>query len=116
MSAILIWDIVHGSEYQPIGAAQLSIKIVAYDWNKSFHCDGLSSVIVVVAAEDRLKSSNSSYKQQMRKSCMCLSVFCLLYTPVEILRGVGCFLMAYGDVVSNERERGKRLFINGHFS
>ena len=57
MSAILIQGIMFGSEYQPIGAAQLSIKIIDYDWNKSFHCDGLSSVIAVATAEDRLKSS-----------------------------------------------------------
>ena len=63
MSAILIRGVVFGSEYQPIRAAQLSIKI---DWNKSFHCDGLSLVIVAATAEDRLKSSNSSDEQHMR--------------------------------------------------
>ena len=66
MSAILIQGIVFGRENQPIGAAQLSIKIVDYDWNKSFHCDGLLLVIVVATAEDRLTSSNSSYEQQTR--------------------------------------------------
>ena len=66
MSTVLIRNIVFGSEYQPFGAAQLSIKIVDYDWNKPFHCDGLLLVIVVATAEDRLKSSNSSYEQQTR--------------------------------------------------
>ena len=35
MSAELIRDIVFGSEYQPIGAAQLSIILFDYDWNKT---------------------------------------------------------------------------------
>ena len=34
------------NEYQPIWAAQLSLKIADYDLNKSFHCDGSSSVTV----------------------------------------------------------------------
>ena len=66
MSAVLIRSIMFGSEYQPIGAAQLSIKIVDYDWNKFFHCDGLLSVIVVITTENRLKTSSSSYEQQIR--------------------------------------------------
>ena len=65
-SAVLVRGIVFGSEYQPIGTAQLSIIFLDYDWNKSFHCDGLSTVIVVTTADDRLKNSNSSYEQQTR--------------------------------------------------
>ena len=61
-----------------IPTAQFSINFTDSDWNKPFHCDGLSSVNVVVTAEDGLKSSNSSYGQQTRWSCICFSVFCLL--------------------------------------
>ena len=67
MSAVLI-RIVFGSEYQPTRAAQLSIKIVDYDWNKSFHCDGLSSVIVVTTAEDRLKRAATHHTNNRRDS------------------------------------------------
>ena len=44
------------SEYQPFGAAQLSIKIVDYNLNRSFHYHGSSSVTQFFdTTEERLK-------------------------------------------------------------
>ena len=102
------------SGHQHNGAAQLRIKIVDYDLNMSFHCNGLSSVVANLKVFCHCRGLLEAQQLITRTTDeIVMHVFDLLLFvevhPERDLEHSRVFLDGAGDDISNE-EIGKRLF------
>jgi len=93
------------NEYQPIWAAQLSMKIADYALNKSFHSDGSSSVTVFRHCRGSLETQQLIKRNTDEIVVYVFDSFMFgVVHPMAIWRGRECFLCA---LVSPMRREGR---------